>query len=65
MAGTSKSVLVPAPVVVELDWLPEGRLGRHPFAEFLSEVEDGGIGIVELVRADYAQARGLRRPRRR
>lgn len=59
LASATESILVPAPVVVELDWLAGRRLGPRPFAEFLSEVEDGGITVVELVRADYVRARQL------
>lgn len=52
-------LLVPAPVVVELDWLAGSRLGAEPFSKFLTDVEDGSIAIVELLRPDYARVRSL------
>ncbi len=50
---------MPAPVVVELDWLATSRLGPEPFSEFLAEVENGAIAVVDLVRVDYIRVREL------
>jgi predicted nucleic acid-binding protein len=52
-------LLVPAPVVVELDWLAASRLGPQPFVEFLEDVARGALRIVDPVAADYARAREL------
>jgi predicted nucleic acid-binding protein len=52
-------LVVPAPVVVELDWLSNSRLGPEPFAAFLADVEDGTVAVVDLVRADYVRVREL------
>jgi len=59
LAGAREALLVPAPVVVELDWLAGNRLGPEPFAAFLTDVEEQSIAIVELVRADYVRVRDL------
>jgi predicted nucleic acid-binding protein len=59
LAGANEPLLVPAPVVVELDWLAGNRLGPGPFSAFLADVEDESITIVELVRADYGRVREL------
>jgi predicted nucleic acid-binding protein len=60
LLGTAREpLLVPAPVVVELDGLAGNRLGPEPFTAFLTDVEDQSITIVELVRADYVRAREL------
>jgi uncharacterized protein len=59
LAGAGEPVLVPAPVVVELDWLAGTRLGPGPFSAFLSDVEDESITVIELVPADYVRVRQL------
>lgn len=59
LAGAEEPLLVPAPVVVELDWLAANRLGPGPFSAFLTDVADESITIVELVRADYSRVREL------
>ncbi len=59
LTGSVEQLLVPAPVVVELDWLASERLGPEPFAEFLVDVEDGSIAVVDLVLADYVRVREL------
>jgi predicted nucleic acid-binding protein len=59
LAGSDEPLLVPAPVVVELDWLAGDRLGPAPFAAFLADVEDGAITVVDLTRPDYIRVREL------
>ena len=50
---------MPAPVIVELDWLAYKRLGPQPFSAFLADVEDEAITVVDLVHADYVRVREL------
>jgi len=59
LGGSAEQLLVPAPVVVELDWLAGNRLGPEPFSAFLADLEDGAIAIVDLLRADYVRVREL------
>lgn len=59
LAAFPEPLVVPAPVVVELDWLAGTRLGVDPFVAFLADVEAGGIAVLELVVADYARVREL------
>lgn len=59
LESTQEPVLVPAPVLVELDWLATAHLGPEPFLEFLRDVDDGLVQVVDLVRADYRRAREL------
>ncbi len=59
LAGSDEPLVVPAPVIVELDWLAGSRLGPEPFAAFLADLEDGAIAVVDLVRADYVRVREL------
>jgi hypothetical protein len=59
LADFAEPLLVPAPVVVELDWLAGNRLGPEAFDAFLEDLADGGIALVDLVRADYERVREL------
>jgi uncharacterized protein len=59
LATTPEMLFVPAPVLVELDWLAGARLGQAPFAAFLFDVENESVRIVDLVAADYVRAREL------
>jgi predicted nucleic acid-binding protein len=57
--STSETILVPAPVVVELDWLAGRRLGPTPFLSFLADVDEKRLEVVELNREDYTRTREL------
>jgi uncharacterized protein len=59
LTGSREQLLVPAPVIVELDWLAGNRLGPGPFLAFLADLADGAIAVVDLVRADYVRVREL------
>jgi predicted nucleic acid-binding protein len=50
-------LLVPAPVLVEVDWLASRRLGPKPFSALLTDVADGRLVVADLVAADYRRAR--------
>jgi hypothetical protein len=53
---TREQVVVPAPVVVELDWLLESRGIGHAFPLFLDDVDAGRFAVEELVALDYRRA---------
>lgn len=55
LMSTMEPLLVPAPVLVELDWLASSRLGVKPFCSFLADVRAGEITIVDLLGEDYAR----------
>lgn len=59
LTGFREPLKVPAPVVVELDWLSGGRLGPAAFGAFLLDVEQGAVEIVDLLRSDYVRVREL------
>jgi uncharacterized protein len=59
LLGSGERLVVPAPVIVELDWLASNRLGPAAFLAFLSDLTDGAIGVVDLVRADYIRVAEL------
>jgi uncharacterized protein len=59
LTGSDEQLVVPAPVIVELDWLATSRLGAEPFAAFLTDLAEGAIAIIDLVRDDYVRVREL------
>lgn len=59
LGSADEPIVVPAPVVVELDWLAGARLGPDAFTAFLQDVEDGGVRVADLLRADYARVKQL------
>ena len=59
LEASGERVAVPAPVVVELDWLASQRLQPDAFLAFLSDVEDARLDIVELEVGDYPRIREL------
>ena len=59
LGDTRARVVIPAPVVVELDWLVRSRLGGAAFDAFLGDVEAGAFEVEELRPPDYARARDL------
>jgi len=56
---TNEQVLVPSPVVVELDWLAGQRLGLEAFLSFLADAQEGRIEVVNLEAQDYERIREL------
>lgn len=52
-------IVVPAPVVVELDWLAGNRLDPSAFDAFLGDVETGAVRIEDLQPVDYSRVRAL------
>lgn len=59
LATSAEVLVVPAPVVVELEWLVSSRLGPHAFDAFLADVDEGRLRIADLAHADYARVREL------
>ena len=54
-----EAIIVPAPVVVEVDWLASRRLPTSAIDAFLADIENGTVRVAELVRADYRRIREL------
>lgn len=59
LGSGEEALIVPAPVVVELEWLVEARLGHGPFDAFLESVEAGEVAIEPLEEEDYGRIRAL------
>lgn len=56
---TSEDVLVPAPVLVELEWLASRRIGANAFLSVLDDVAEEQLRVVDLELGDYARAKEL------
>jgi len=56
LLGSGAAVVVPAPVVVELDWLSRSRGVPPASILMLSSIADGSVLVVDLEAVDYARA---------
>lgn len=61
LAEAREPIVVPAPVVVELEWMTTTRVGPAGFDHFLADVESGAVLVESLTVADYARIRVLLR----
>lgn len=59
LSAATESIVVPAPVVVELEWLLTGRRRFEAFLTFLDAVETAAVEVVDLRVAEYVRAREL------
>jgi uncharacterized protein len=59
LTSTPEPLVVPSPVIVELDWLVSSRLGSAVFQPFLADIEAGAIRVVDLTHGDYARVHEL------
>src|SRR5438309_706147 len=59
LSESTEPIVVPAPVIVELEWLASSRLEPRAFLAFLADVEGGRVEVAELGRADYSRIRHL------
>ena len=59
LAEVGEHLVIPSPVLVELDWLAAERLGPQPFATLLSDVEEGLVRVENLETDDYVRIREL------
>lgn len=57
--STDEEVLVPSPVVVELDWLSSRRLGTDSFLSFLADIQEEQLQVIDLAQSDYIRAAEL------
>lgn len=55
----TERLVIPAPVVVEVEWLTSARLGAKAVDQFLGAVEAGEFDVEELGSRDYARIRTL------
>ena len=52
-------LIVPAPVLVEVEWLASSRLGPLAFDTVLASIEDGSILLRDMDRDDWTRIRAL------
>jgi uncharacterized protein len=57
--ATEEAIVIPSPVIVELDWLASKRLGSRAFNAFLVDIEESRFRILDLTTADYSRVRQL------
>jgi len=56
---TDEQVIVPSPVLVEVDWLARQRLHTDAFLSFLADIDAGRLGIVDIQPEDYRRVSEL------
>jgi predicted nucleic acid-binding protein len=56
---TDEQVIVPSPVLVEVDWLAGQRLQPGAFLAFLADIDAGRLRIVDVQAEDYRRIREL------
>jgi predicted nucleic acid-binding protein len=56
---SSERLVVPSPVLPELDYLVNERVGVGPMLAFLQDIEDGAFDVENLVSSDYPRVREL------
>jgi len=56
---TDEDVIVPSPVLVEVDWLAGQRLQPDAFLSFLGDIDAGRLAIVDVQAQDYPRLREL------
>ncbi len=59
LTTSPETITIPAPVVVELDWLLTGRRRPDAFLTLLDAIETGAAVVADLTVADYVRAREL------
>jgi predicted nucleic acid-binding protein len=59
VADPPEELAVPAPVVVELEWLVTSRMSYDQFDGFLQSVEIGAVDVADLEPGDWARVREL------
>jgi predicted nucleic acid-binding protein len=57
--GSDEPIVVPAPVVAELEWVATSRGGREAFGVCIENIEAGSLEIADLTVADYGRANAL------
>jgi uncharacterized protein len=57
--GANESLVIPAPVLVEVDYWIHQRLNPGALVALLTDIEDGAYVVADLVVSDYARVREL------
>ena len=57
--NSTEPIVVPGPVIVEVDWLASRRLQPEAFLKLLADIDNALVQVEELVEADYRRSRDL------
>ncbi len=57
--GIDEAIIVPAPVVVELEWVATSRGGREAFGTCIDNIESGSLEVADLTVNEYGRAMAL------
>lgn len=57
--ATDEPLVIPAPVLVEVDYWVHQRLNTGAFVALLADIESGAYVVADLTRSDYARVREL------
>jgi hypothetical protein len=57
--NASEPLVIPAPVLVEIDYWAHQRLGPGAFVALLADIEAGAYRVADLAAPDYARVREL------
>ena len=61
LLSSSSSTTIPAPVIVEVDWLGRSRRIRAATDDLLRSIDDRSLLVIDLDEDDYARVRSLLR----
>lgn len=59
LLSSSRSTTIPAPVIVEIDWLARSRRLPGATEELLASVDDGSVSVLDLDAEDYSRVGSL------
>lgn len=57
--ATTERLLIPSPVLPEVDYFVGQRLGAAPLLTLLDDVMEGAFSVIDLIRDDYIRVRQL------
>lgn len=57
--NSTEPIVVPGPVIVEVDWLASRRLQPEAFLKLLTDIDNALVQVEELVEADYRRSSDL------
>jgi predicted nucleic acid-binding protein len=57
--GTEEEIVIPAPVLPEVDYLVSTRMGVSPMVALMRDIESGAYRVEDLESGDYSRVREL------
>lgn len=59
LESTNETLVIPAPVLVEVDYFVHERLHAAVFVQLLDDIEAGAFAVADLTAADFPRVREL------